>query len=445
MNQPPDLPVELSGQENSSLRDYISSHHTTVLTVMFTDIKGYTELTESRGEAYVDAIRKAHDKLLTGIIEARQAGLVIKHIGDAVMAVFADPSLAVDRAVQIQQQLVHFNRDNPQWDDIEIRIGLHMGQVTVEGELTFDIFGRHVNRAARLESLADGGQVYMSYTVFDSARSWLSHHQHFGWQSHGRYQLKGISEPVEVFEVWDKNLRQPAAPRKGQPVRQRPKLIYLAVAVIVGIALTLGINSFKATSVRLKPPYPDPLYTRQWQKIPLEGHASDPERRATFSFSAGETPLFYLISESTVRYSQVRLQRGDNLIQPDYRNYKLPAFYLRSAATATTEEHSRHQRWQYQAVNREGLLQHYETDALLTVTSTLDNGQAQHNIRWELKPVSAGYEGVIRGEKNLQHMPEQTASERAEEVIATFGRQKLLLETSLIRHYLQVRLTLEYR
>ncbi|MDX1399410.1 MAG: adenylate/guanylate cyclase domain-containing protein, partial [Oceanospirillum sp.] len=176
MSQQPSQPVELSGQESNSLRDYISSHHTTVLTVMFTDIKGYTELTEQKGETYVEEIRRAHDVLLSGIIEADNSGLILKHIGDSVMAVFAEPSRAVHRAIEIQQQLVSFNKENTQWDDIEVRIGLHMGQVTVEGEVTFDIFGRHVNRAARIEGLADGGQVYMSYTVFDSARSWLSHH-----------------------------------------------------------------------------------------------------------------------------------------------------------------------------------------------------------------------------------------------------------------------------
>lgn len=210
MSQQSTQSVELSGQESTSLQDYISSHHTTVLTVMFTDIKGYTELTEEKGESYVEEIRRAHDVLLQGIIEEDNSGLILKHIGDSVMAVFAEPSRAVDRAILIQQKLVNFNRENPQWDDIEVRIGLHMGQVTIEGEVTFDIFGRHVNRAARIESLADGGQVFMSYTVFDSARSWLSHQTDYGWQSHSYFRLKGISEPVEIFEAWDKTLRKPA-------------------------------------------------------------------------------------------------------------------------------------------------------------------------------------------------------------------------------------------
>lgn len=446
MNQPSNLPVELSGQENNSLRDYITSHHTTVLTVMFTDIKGYTELTESKGEAYVDAIRKAHDQLLTGIIEHKQAGLVVKHIGDAVMAVFADPSLAVERAVQIQQQLVTFNQQHSEWDDIEVRIGLHMGQVTVEGELTFDIFGRHVNRAARLESLADGGQIYMSYTVFDSARSWLKHHDTLGWQSHGRFGLKGISEPVEVFEVWDTRLRNSAAPRNASALRQRPKFLYLAAAAIAGIALTLGISAFKATELRLKAPYPETLYTDNWQPLTLEGSSADAERRVAHAFSPGEHPLYYLISENTVRHSTVRLQRGDNLLQPEFSNHKLPALYIRQQARAQAEETLREARWQYRAISPQGQLNNYQADARLSITSetggTADSPFARHRIHWQIRP--DGLE-PIRGERTLEHPVGKSGATRQQQELGRIGSQTLLLKSTLIGPYIQLRLDLEYR
>lgn len=444
MSQQPSQPVELSGQESNSLRDYISSHHTTVLTVMFTDIKGYTELTEQKGETYVEEIRRAHDVLLSGIIEADNSGLILKHIGDSVMAVFAEPSQAVHRAIEIQQQLVSFNKENTQWDDIEVRIGLHMGQVTVEGEVTFDIFGRHVNRAARIEGLADGGQVYMSYTVFDSARSWLSHHTDYGWQSHGYFRLKGISEPVELFEVWDKTLRKPAPPRNAKAIKNTPRKLYLAAAVLLGIAATLALNAFKATELRLKAPYPDNLYTQNWQPVPLEGNASDPERRAAYEFSEGEHPLFYLISESGVRYSSVKLERGDNLLTPGYNNYNLPAFYIRQPAEAATQNTEKSELWQYQAVNKDGLLQEYVTRASLKVISQQVDGQAVHQISWMIKPESPQAIAPLTGEVTLKRDLSKSGSDHNEEVIARFGKQKVVLKVSLIRRFAQVRMNVEY-
>lgn len=444
MSQQSTQSVELSGQESTSLQDYISSHHTTVLTVMFTDIKGYTELTEEKGESYVEEIRRAHDVLLQGIIEEDNSGLILKHIGDSVMAVFAEPSRAVDRAILIQQKLVNFNRENPQWDDIEVRIGLHMGQVTIEGEVTFDIFGRHVNRAARIESLADGSQVFMSYTVFDSARSWLSHQTDYGWQSHGYFRLKGISEPVEIFEAWDKTLRKPAPPKNAKPVKNKPRNLYIAAAVLLGVAITLAVNAFQATDVRLKTPYPDHLYTLNWQKVPLEGKATDTERRAAYEFEPKEYPLFYLISESSVRYSTVKLDRGDNLLSPNYKNFNLPAFYIRQAAETSNQESIKEATWSYQAVDNKGLLESYETLAKLQVVSRTENGQAHHQVSWQVKPQSPVTLEASSGSLDLSRLVNESGSDHQEKVIARFGKQKVVLQASMIRQFIQLRMNVQY-
>lgn len=444
MSQQPTQPVELSGQESNSLRDYISSHHTTVLTVMFTDIKGYTELTEQKGEGYVEEVRRAHDKLLRDIIEEDYSGLILKHIGDSVMAVFAEPSRAVDRAILIQQRLVAFNKQNPQWDDIEVRIGLHMGQVTVEGQVTFDIFGRHVNRAARIEGLADGGQIYMSYTVFDSARSWLSHHSNFGWQSHGYFRLKGITEPIEVFEVWDKSLRQPAPPRSAQSIKNRPRSLFIAAAVLLGVAITLAVSAFKATEVRLKAPYPDRLYTSDWQIVPLEGKPTSPERPAAFEFEAKEYPLFYLVSEGGVRYSTVTLQRGDNLLTPSYQNINLPSLSIRQTAEDSLQEHIKEVNWNYRAVNSQGLLEKYQTIAQLRVTSQVEDGEAVHRITWQLTPESPATLEATTGSLDFTRQLTESGSAHHERTIAQFAKQKVVLKASLIRKVIQVRLNIEY-
>ncbi|CAG1021724.1 partial putative protein, partial [Patescibacteria group bacterium] len=177
--------IAVTHAEISNIESYIQEKNTAVLTVMFTDIKGFTELTEQKGEQYATEFRKQHDAILKQIIEADGAGLIIKFIGDAVMAVFSEPSIAVERALKIQQALHEFNTSQQLFEPIIVRIGLHMGQVSIANSLQADVFGRHVNRASRIESLADGGQIYLSYSVFDSAKGWLASHNNLLWKNHG--------------------------------------------------------------------------------------------------------------------------------------------------------------------------------------------------------------------------------------------------------------------
>ena len=123
--------LNINNQEQSSIAQYIKEHDTAVLTVMFTDIQGFTEITEEKGDQLATELRSKHDKILTDIIQKNNAGLVIKFIGDAVMAVFAEPSAAIDKSIQIQNAIEEFNQQENDLPSIKIRIGLHMGQVTV--------------------------------------------------------------------------------------------------------------------------------------------------------------------------------------------------------------------------------------------------------------------------------------------------------------------------
>ena len=102
----------LSQKELSSVDNYRKLRETSVLTVMFTDIKGFTELTENKGEVFSAKVRKTHNELLIPIIEENNDGLIVKHIGDSIMAVFSEPSTAVARAIIIQQALNKFNKEN---------------------------------------------------------------------------------------------------------------------------------------------------------------------------------------------------------------------------------------------------------------------------------------------------------------------------------------------
>jgi class 3 adenylate cyclase len=247
-------PIELTSQELSSVERYRQLRQTSVLVILFTDLKGFTELTERRGEEYALGLLKKHDEILVKAIEEDNGGLVVKHIGDSVMAVFSEPSTAVERALRIQERIRAFNEANPDGEALAVRIGLHMGQVAVENQTQLDLFGRHVNRASRVEGLADAGQIFLTYPVFDSARGWLSSGKRgsLAWKSHGNWRLKGIPEPVAVYEVVDTRFGSPRAPVAGKRVRS-PGVLAAVLAglgvVVVGAAVAAGVLLLQRTEV----------------------------------------------------------------------------------------------------------------------------------------------------------------------------------------------------
>jgi len=141
---------------------------TSVLAIVFTDIANSTQLREDLGEIKYEELREDYDKKFTNIIRADDAGAVVKSTGDGALAVFSEPSVAVERCLQTQRELgthPHF----------KLRIGIDMGQVSVksEGGLVKDVFGRHVNRASRIEAITETGHILTSFHVYDCAFNWL--------------------------------------------------------------------------------------------------------------------------------------------------------------------------------------------------------------------------------------------------------------------------------
>ena len=252
----------LSKKELISVDNYRKIRETSVLTVMFTDIKGFTDLTEEKGEIFSAKVRKTHNSILIPIIEENNEGLIVKHIGDSIMAVFSEPSTAVARAIKIQQALNRFNKQNSDDINLEVRIGLHMGQIAIENDIDLDLFGRHVNRASRVEGLADGKQIFMTYPVFDSARGWIDQHRigTVSWKKHGAYYLKGIKEPIDIYEVSDTSILKPKPPQKNRKKRRIPKIGILLSLILLGVILSFAIMQFQKTQVWLLEFWPENVY-----------------------------------------------------------------------------------------------------------------------------------------------------------------------------------------
>ena len=199
-----DIMKNITDIEINDAETYRAGKNTAILVMMFIDAVKSTELLEEIGSVEYLKLQRSVKNKLTSIIEQESGGKVIKDLGDGLLAVFAVPGVAVKRALDIQEMLL----SEPEY---KVRIGLDMGQVISESKnnIVKDVFGRHVNRAARLEKLSDAGHIMVSYTVWDSACGWLKHLDCIEWERHGSYKLKGITEPQTVYEPYNKTLISP--------------------------------------------------------------------------------------------------------------------------------------------------------------------------------------------------------------------------------------------
>jgi len=136
------------------------------ITLLFTDLKGSTALYDRIGDLNAFSLVQQHFDSLQDVTAANN-GTVIKTIGDAVMAAFMNPLDAVRAAVAMLDEMEGFNRDHS--DRLLIlKIGLHKGAsiaVTLNDRL--DYFGQAVNIAARIQSLAQAEEIYLSQEIHD--------------------------------------------------------------------------------------------------------------------------------------------------------------------------------------------------------------------------------------------------------------------------------------
>lgn len=191
---------------------------TAVVVVFFDDIKGSTVLKErmaaASDEQAFQMLRKEHDALVTEIITRDGAGEVIKSTGDGLLAILSRPSVAVERAIEIQERL----HDHP---FIKVRIGMDMGEVSVESDALRrrDAFGRHVDWAARAMDMAEAGHICVTLAVYMDAFSWIRKSR-IAWKSHGPYQVKPGEPPLDMFEPFNANIVSPMDVLRGEKVTQ---------------------------------------------------------------------------------------------------------------------------------------------------------------------------------------------------------------------------------
>lgn len=199
------------------------------LTVFFSDIADFTETADRLESEDLTQIVNLYLTEMTAIALAHGA-TIDKYIGDAILIFFGDPdSRGIDQdalscvlmAIAMRERLEALSR---QWRDagverpFQVRIGIHTGYCTVgnfgsEDRMDYTIIGGTVNTASRLQTLAEPGQILVSFETFAHVKA------HVACERHGEVEVKGLAYPVLAYRVVDTYERQRTARRHFHEVR----------------------------------------------------------------------------------------------------------------------------------------------------------------------------------------------------------------------------------
>ena len=129
--------------------------------ILAADVVGYAAHMERDEAGTFDRLQAGRKELFEPEIEKRH-GRIFKLMGDGLLAEFSSVVDAVECAVSLQRGLAERNAVVPEIERIQVRIGINLGEVIVEGD---DRYGEGVNMAARLEQLAEPGGIFVSGKV----------------------------------------------------------------------------------------------------------------------------------------------------------------------------------------------------------------------------------------------------------------------------------------
>ena len=159
--------------------------------IMFTDMVGYTSASQE-DESRTLRLREEQEALIRSIVSSRR-GREVKSTGDGFLVEFASALDAVQCGIDIVQRLRDRN-SKPGTDPIQVRIGIHLGDVEPRGD---DIFGDSVNIAARIEPLAEPGGICISEPVFGQVHNKIP----CRLEAMGPQRLKHVHTPMEVYRI----------------------------------------------------------------------------------------------------------------------------------------------------------------------------------------------------------------------------------------------------
>lgn len=258
--------LSVTTEELERVERYRLTQNRDLLSMLFVDISGFTGIA-NRSLVMSQKILVLHETLVTTIVERDNAGEVVNMAGDGLLAVFSNPAVAIERALEMQETVAQYHqgilpndyrswalaevdlptRPAPEDDHYQIHIGANLGLVTRGGRTSRDIFGHNVNVTCRLCTLAGKGQIYMTETVYDNARLILGERDDLDWEIWKDVPIRGLTEPVTIVALTQRPYHTITRPRisrfqlrsKNRLVRNLPILLVSALAVIFAVALAL--------------------------------------------------------------------------------------------------------------------------------------------------------------------------------------------------------------
>lgn len=186
--------------ERDRLEQVLKDRFRRIVTILFSDIDGYTHYIDKKGDICGRALLVKHNKIVMPAIDRHQ-GRLIEVVGDGVMASFDEPLNAIKAAVSIQLALMDYNENNE--DEIHVKIGINIGQVLVDEDASFQSFtGDVANVAARILNCAEKDQILITEAVHEE----VCGSEDILCRFHDRFTLKGKTTPFTVYRVlWHEN------------------------------------------------------------------------------------------------------------------------------------------------------------------------------------------------------------------------------------------------
>ncbi len=198
----------IQSQQSFSPGEFYQEH----LSILFADIRGYTNLSEAMNAEENFEFLNTFFSLMEPCIIKNQ-GFIDKFMGDSIMALFSDENSAthaVDAAIAMHREIQLYNKERIQTKQptIHIGIGINTGPVMVgtvgsSERITPTVIGHEVNLASRLEQLT---KRYHADIMISQTTAYEINRDNYCLREIDKVQIRGISKPVTVYEVFDANL-----------------------------------------------------------------------------------------------------------------------------------------------------------------------------------------------------------------------------------------------
>lgn len=253
--------------------------------IMFTDMVGYSALVQ-KNEALALKLLEEHRQLLRPLFREHE-GKEIKTIGDAFLVEFISTLEAIRCAAEIQKVLKDHNASSGQSFKIQIRVGLHMGDVVYREN---DVFGDGVNIASRIEPLAKPGGICLSQQVYDQV------HNKFAGKfiKLGAVDLKNIQAPLNIYRLvlpWEKR-RWAFTNQLAFRVRQKKTRAGAAAALVLLLLAIVSWQLFLKTRPDARALFQEAKVLATHSSSHLEGKLNNPKVIALLEKAVKADPTF---------------------------------------------------------------------------------------------------------------------------------------------------------